>query len=446
MKKTKKDLEKEIMEMSKKFERLNKEYSMKKAEIRDLKAEVKKLNEDIVIAFEEEEVEVIGQMALVGAFKTKLKEIVKTYHNTTIKEATPRQKEMIRNGIRDKVGMELNAEQIKFINKLNVNQASHVIRLLSGISWYNQRQALSEVVAKFEDRDNYGEILKQVKSNIYKAEYFELNKDLIRAISEMESPTEAQVRRIANLAIYPETNLTLENQYGIVVDEYEVRNSTGYYTFNWDALKADISKKMTKSDCYNFIQTWDYISNYYATQELDNQEIKELKSLYIRLGEYENTRLTYLKTIQKKDYNRIVSDLEKRIRANQVANNLDKDILREMYKLNDVDRNLNMLNNKEQNIELSDEEKVTRDIVKFVYNIYGIIGMQVPEEMAGLLPYFNGKDKSAGIEEHKLVEFRNVVFKQREVIKEVDPTFNWAYFICSQSNEVLKILGLDAML
>ena len=40
MKKTKKDLEKEIMEMSKKFERLNKEYSMKKAEIRDLKAEV----------------------------------------------------------------------------------------------------------------------------------------------------------------------------------------------------------------------------------------------------------------------------------------------------------------------------------------------------------------------------------------------------------------------
>ena len=51
-----------------------------------------------------------------------------------------------------------------------------------------------------------------------------------------------------------------------------------------------------------------------------------------------------------------------------------------------------------------------------------------------------------GVMPGKLVEFRNVVFKQREVIKEVDPTFNWAYFICSQSNEVLKILGLDAML
>ena len=60
MKKTKKDLEMELMEMSKKFERLNKEYSMKKAEIRDLKAEVKKLNEDIVITFKDLDVEVIG--------------------------------------------------------------------------------------------------------------------------------------------------------------------------------------------------------------------------------------------------------------------------------------------------------------------------------------------------------------------------------------------------
>ena len=91
MKKTKKDLEMELMEMSKKFERLNKEYSMKKAEIKDLKQEVKKLNENIVIAFEEEEVEVIGQPALVGAFKTKLKEIVKEYNGTTFKESSPRQ-------------------------------------------------------------------------------------------------------------------------------------------------------------------------------------------------------------------------------------------------------------------------------------------------------------------------------------------------------------------
>ena len=56
MKKTKKDLEMELMEMSKKFEKLNKEYSIKKAEIRDLKEEIKALNKKIVIEFEQEEV------------------------------------------------------------------------------------------------------------------------------------------------------------------------------------------------------------------------------------------------------------------------------------------------------------------------------------------------------------------------------------------------------
>ena len=72
--------------------------------------------------------------------------------------------------------------------------------------------------------------------------------------------------------------------------------------------------------------------------------------------------------------------------------------------------------------------------------------MDIPEEMAGLLPYFNGRDKSANIEENELSEFRRLVFEQREVIKKVDPTFNWAYFICNQSNEVLKILGLSDIL
>ena len=72
--------------------------------------------------------------------------------------------------------------------------------------------------------------------------------------------------------------------------------------------------------------------------------------------------------------------------------------------------------------------------------------MDIPEEMAGLLPYFNGRGKSANIEENELSEFRRLVFQQRDVIKKVDPTFNWAYFVCNQSNEVLKILGLDTML
>lgn len=446
MRVTKKDLEMKIEEISKDFEKLSKENTNKAIEIKDLKSQIAMLSKNIVIDFEQEEIEVIGQIELVGAFKIKLKELVKKYNNTTVKEATPRQKEMIRNGMRDKVGMELNAEQIAFINKLNVNQASQIIRVLSSISWYNQRQALSDVLKRFEERDDYAVIVKRVKDNIWKAEYFDMNKNLINAISEMEKPTDAQVRRIANLAVYPETTYTLEKDFNILVDEYETMTDKGYYVFNWAKLKNDIASRMTKSDCYNFIQTYDYITNYYASQELDNVELKEIKSNYIRLGEIECTRLTYLKTIQKRDYTRIVSDQEKRIRANQIANNLDKDVLRELYQLGDVDRNINMLNLKEQRIELTEEEKTIKDLVNFTFSLYACIGQEVPEEMTGILPYFVDKDKCANVSENNLEEYRNLVFTQREVIKEVDPNFNWAYFICSQSNEVLKILGLDALL
>jgi len=312
-----------------------------------------------------------------------------------------------------------------------------------------QQEALilfDEFDKTFEERDDYAVIVKRVKDNIWKAEYFDMNKNLINAISEMEKPTDAQVRRIANLAVYPETTYTLEKDFNILVDEYETMTDKGYYVFNWAKLKNDIASRMTKSDCYNFIQTYDYITNYYASQELDNVELKEIKSNYIRLGEIECTRLTYLKTIQKRDYTRIVSDQEKRIRANQIANNLDKDVLRELYQLGDVDRNINMLNLKEQRIELTEEEKTIKDLVNFTFSLYACIGQEVPEEMTGILPYFVDKDKCANVSENNLEEYRNLVFTQREVIKEVDPNFNWAYFICSQSNEVLKILGFDALL
>ena len=131
MRVTKKDLEMKIEEISKDFEKLSKENTNKAIEIKDLKSQIAMLSKNIVIDFEQEEIEVIGQIELVGAFKIKLKETIKKFHNTTVKEATPRQKELIRNGMRDKVGMELNAEQIAFINNLNVNQASNVIRDLS---------------------------------------------------------------------------------------------------------------------------------------------------------------------------------------------------------------------------------------------------------------------------------------------------------------------------
>ena len=77
-------------------------------------------------------------------------------------------------GMRDRVGVEITEEQIDFINKLNVNQASSIIRLLSGISFYNQRVMVTNSLKGLRERDDYSEILAEVYSNIYKKEWFDM--------------------------------------------------------------------------------------------------------------------------------------------------------------------------------------------------------------------------------------------------------------------------------
>ena len=38
-----------------------------------------------------------------------------------------------------------------------------------------------------------------------------------------------------------------------------------------------------------------------------------------------------------------------------------------------------------------------------------------------------------------------MVFEQRDVIKEVNPTFQWGAYIFSQPEHILKVLGLDML-
>ena len=68
--------------------------------------------------------------------------------------------------------------------------------------------------------------------------------------------------------------------------------------------------------------------------------------------------------------------------------------------------------------------------------------------MTRILPYFvqGGECKYAGVEEQHYGAFRRMVFDQRNVIKEVDPGFNWGAFIANQPEHILVALGLDFMM
>ena len=153
--------------------------------------------EDKEIIFEIEEERVIRQASIEKSFAKKLKEIVKAKEGTTVNPVSDRQYETIMAGMRDRVGLDITATQIAFLRKLNFNQASEIIKVLKGISFYNQRVQLSQAVFTLKDREDFEMIYEEVKNNIFRKEWFDKNNDLVRMSQELQPPTDAQVRRIA---------------------------------------------------------------------------------------------------------------------------------------------------------------------------------------------------------------------------------------------------------
>lgn len=398
------------------------------------------------IVFEIEEEKVIRQTSIEKSFAKKLKEIVKAKEGTTVNPVSDRQYETIMAGMRDRVGLDITATQIAFLRKLNFNQASEIIKVLKGISFYNQRVQLSQAVFTLKDREDFEMIYEEVKNNIFRKEWFDKNNDLVRMSQELQPPTDAQVRRIADVARYIETHVTLLDEFGIDVDEFNERpEGKLYYTFNWNRLKEVISEKFNRESASNFIQTYDYITNFYEGNKLERDQINHLRGLYVQLGDYECTKMTYLMTITRQTYSIISAKLEEQVRYNKIANNEASAKLREVY----FSRNQTKKVAREvRSIVLKKEQQEARELTNFVFGIYSCIGQEVPEEMTRILPYFvqGGECKYAGVEEQHYGAFRRMVFDQRNVIKEVDPQFNWGAFIANQPEHILVALGLDFMM
>ena len=400
------------------------------------------------IEFDMMEEESLCQEEIERKFSNQLGKIYQQKKNSTNVLLTETQKKTIIAGITDRIGMDINDKQMEFINNLNKNQASGIIRLLSGISFYNQRAMLTKSIEILKNREDFAMILHEIKLNIHQKAWFDANEDLLRMSRELQEPTEAQVRRIADVAKYTETHYTLKNEFGIDVEDFEYRpEGKLYYIFNWRALNEEIKNKFNRESASNFIQTYDYISNLHEGTKLDKDQMNDLKSRYIQLGEYEKTRMTYLMTITKDYFDYIIKDLDERVRLNKIAQNLKDSRLREAMKQNPLIKKSKYAR-ETRSIVLKQEQEEAKEMCDFIFGIYSCVGQEVPEEMNRILPYFieRGETVYANVESQHYAEFRRLVFEQRDIIREVDPTFNWGAMIANQPMHILKALGLDMMM
>lgn len=421
------------------------------------KDEITKKLEKCVLDEQNKE-EIFGQEKLVFAFRQKLKEIKTKYANASTKEISDNQRQTILSGMKDRIGLDVDQDIIKFVIKFNYEQASQVIKVLSNVSFKGQREMLTNAVKTMKNRDGYDEIVREVMVNINKRVWFDANKDLLTSINELQPPTEAQVRRIANVAKYVETAYTLRD-FDLDIQDYEVRvvkdgQEMPYYTMNWDLFKKDIEDRMNRESASNFIQTWDYLSNQYEGRNLEQHERSHLRSLYIQLGDYELTRPSHLNTILKENYNFLVSKLEYAVQLNKAVNNSANSKFREEMSKTKVSR----IARETREVKLSQEQEDARDLYNFVRNIYAVIGQNIPTEMRAILPDSYSQNREAvyiGIEEENLPTFRKLVFEQRRVIKETyvqyssndsKHVFNWGAFVANQPESVLIALGLNDLM
>ena len=400
------------------------------------------------IEFDVQEEEAFGQEVLVKRFSEKLREVVKKKENTTKTPISEYQYKTILSAMRDRVGLDVGEKQITFLQTLNMNQASEIIRILNGISFLNQRIMLTKAIENLKGREDFAMIIKEVRDNIFKKAWFDANDDLLRMSRELQEPTDAQVRRIADVARYPETHYTLLNDFNIDVEEYDQRpEDKMYFRFNWNALKEDIKVKFNREEASNFIQTYDYITNLYEGVKLEQEQMNNLRGLYMQLGEYDKTKLTYLMTLKRDYYDTIVKELDARVRYNKIAKNLKDSKIAEAMGQNNLIKKSRYAR-ETRSIVLTNEQQEAKEMCDFIFGIYSCIGQETPDEMNKLLPYFiqRGESIYATVEECHFQEFRRMVFEQRAVIKEVDPGYQWGAMIANQPLHILKALGLDMMM
>lgn len=398
--------------------------------------------------------EVFGQEKLERAFLRKLEEIKAKFEGASLKLITDTQRQTILSGIKDRIGIVVGQDIIRDIVRFNYEQASQTIKILQKISFYNQRLQVTQAVKTMKYSDNYVKIVKEVRANINFRAWFDANKDLLITIAELQSPTEAQIRMIANVARYSETALTLKD-FGLDIMDYEDRavrdgQIMNYYIMNWDKFKKDIEDRLNRESASNFIQTWGYLTNLYAGKDLDKHERAHLRSLYMQLGEIELTRPSHINTITKDNYDYVVSDLEHLVRVEKIVQNSANSKFREEMST----MNAKNYARETKQVKLTKEQEDARDLFSFVSSIYREVGQEIPEEMKAILPDSYTKARQStyvGIEEQHIPKFRELVFEQREVVKNTyiqyssndsNHVFNWGSFIANQPESVLKTLGI----
>lgn len=333
---------------------------------------------------------------------------------------------------------------MNFARNLTSRQASSLIEKLRKVSYYNQRLQLSQYIKELV-KSNPGlknELAKAYKEHRVTLKWFEENPQFNFVGAEMLPPSENQLNLVLSMLKVFDVQVALKERE-INIDDFITlstptkKSSARRWLFDKEGLKNKICEVFNKEDISSFIRRYE---GTLQRNFIDQEQQQHLKKLYYQLGMIEQTNPYLIKGIEKKDYNRIVMELEKQVKLNRGADaeaQWDKSFFnkRTTASKRTVARKA---------IDWTREEELTSELWSLASKVFALCGERVPQEINNLIYYnekFGGISNYAPLQTDKEVnEFRTRIMEQIKILNKIDKQYSLKTFYFDLSEEAQNIL------
>ncbi|HSQ90205.1 hypothetical protein [Romboutsia sp.] len=294
----------------------------------------------------------------------------------------------------DRAGVPMSKEQIVFLlGKCSRDRVQLIIDVLKEkYSTVSQRKELIKNIEGMRkmSTSTYLKIKMELYPRIHERSCIDEFFQKCTAIYQMQPANSEQVRQIKGIALIPEVYEGLYSR-GIKLDAH-IDPVNGKILPSFD---KEIMDRMNNEDASSFLQFFYTYKQQYQGRMLTPLQRNTLRNLYTQLGETDKASPIHLMYIDLRNYDKVVNELNERIRRNNIAQEsaysnrkmvrLDNGDIIEVkeYKANEFTY---------ENMRESNKDAVeTKRLLKFIHTTWSALGerYQDDEDLEALLPYLN---------------------------------------------------------
>ena len=294
----------------------------------------------------------------------------------------------------DRAGVPMSTKQANFLlGKCSRDRVQLIIDVLKDkYSTVSQRKELIKNIEGIRkiNTQTYLKVKMELYPRIHERKTIDEFFAKCTSIYQMQPINTEQIRQVRSIALIPEVYEGLHSRD--IKLENHIDPVTGTILPSFD---KELGLKMNNEDASSFLQFFYTYKQQYQGILLSPLQRNTLKRLYTQLGEGDKASPIHLMYINLKNYDRVVNELNERIRRNNVAQesayeNKDKIKLEnghityvKHYYANEFTY---------ENMRESNKDAVeTKRLLKFIHTTWSALGerYQDDEELEALLPYMN---------------------------------------------------------